>query len=186
MLRSDAVEIEVAAGVCDGNISIRAGFEAIGLAAALLRLDGEHARRTSDGTAAGVEIHAICRERRSRRLRDAVLGGDVSDLARRHIAQSDAMTFDADSEVAARTAGDSVRTGLDRLTGAADIPSRGHVKASGIDIAEIALREAAARECRSATAIGKCTIDEDVMTATIDGERAAVFNAAKTDAHIVV
>ena len=68
----------------------------------------------------------------------------------------------------------------------ADIPGRGHVKASSVDVAEIALREAAARECRSAAAIRKCAIDEDVMTAAIDGERAAVFNAAKTDAHIVV
>ena len=186
MLRSDAVEIEVAAGICDGNISIRAGLETIRLAASLFRLDGERAGRTSDRAAAGIEVHAACRERLPCCLRDAVFGGDVSDLACRYITQRDAMTFDIHREVAARTAGDSVRAGLDGMPRTADIPGRGHVKASSVDVAEIALREAAARECRSAAAIGKCTIDENVMTATIDGERAAVFNAAKTDAHIVV
>ena len=60
------------------------------------------------------------------------------------------------------------------------------MKASGIDIAEVALREAAARECRSAAAIGERAIDKDVMAAAINGERAAVFRAAKADAHIVV
>ena len=185
MLRSDAVEIQVTARICDGNISIRAGFEAVNLAASLLCLDGERAGRTGDRAAAGIEVHAACRERRSRCLRDAVFGCDGSDLARRHIAQCD-ISFDIHREVATRTAGDGVRAGLDGMPRTADIPGRGHVKASGIDIAEVSLREAAARECRSAAAIGKCAIDENVMTATIDGERAAVFNAAKTDAHIVV
>ena len=60
------------------------------------------------------------------------------------------------------------------------------MKASGIDIAEVALRKATARECRSATAIGERAIDKDVMAAAIDGERAAIFRAAKADAHIVV
>ena len=39
MLRGDAVEIEIAAGIRDRDISICAGFETIGLAAPLLRLD---------------------------------------------------------------------------------------------------------------------------------------------------
>ena len=60
------------------------------------------------------------------------------------------------------------------------------MKASGIDIAEVALRKAAARECRSAAAIGERAIDKDVTTAAIDRERAAIFQAAKADAHIVV
>ena len=60
------------------------------------------------------------------------------------------------------------------------------MKAAGIDIAEVALRETAARECRSAAAIGERAIDEDVTAAAIDGERAAIFHAAKSDAHIVV
>ena len=185
MLRSDAVEIEIAAGVCDSDISICAGFETIGLAASLLRYDRECARCAANGAASCIEVHAACRERLPRCLRDAVFGCDVSDRARRYIAQCD-IPFDVHREVATRTAGDGVRTGLDSMPRTADIPGRSHVKASSVDVAEIALREAAARECRSAAAIGKCTIDEDVMTATIDGERAAVFNAAKPDAHIVV
>ena len=60
------------------------------------------------------------------------------------------------------------------------------MKASGIDIAEVALREAAARKCRSAAAIGERAIDKDVTAAAIDCERAAIFRAAKPDAHIVV
>ena len=185
MLRSDAVEIEVAAGVCDGNISIRAGFETIRLAASLLRLDGERAGRTSDRAAAGVKVHAACRERLPRCLRDAVFGCDVSDLARRYIAKRD-IPFDVHGEVAARAARDGVCTGLDGAPRTAGAASRSHMKAAGIDIAEIALRETAARKCRSAAAIGERAIDEDVTAAAIDGERAAVFNAAKTDAYIVV
>ena len=82
MLRSDAVEIEIATGIRDGNISIRAGFETVVFAASLLRLDGERAGRTSDRAAAGIEVHAACRERLPCCLRDAVFGCDVSDLAR--------------------------------------------------------------------------------------------------------
>ena len=185
MLRSNAVKIEIAAGICDGNISIRAGFETIRLAASLLCLDGERAGRTSDRAAAGVKVHAACREHRSRCLRDAVFGCDVSDLARRYIAQSD-IPFDIHREVATRTAGDSVCAGLDGMPRTADIPGRGHVKASSVDVAEIALREAAAGKVRCAAAIGERAIDEDVTAAAIDRERAAVFNAAKPDAHIVV
>ena len=185
MLRGDAVEIEIAAGVCDSDISIRAGFETIRLAASLLRLDGERAGRTSDRAAACIKVHAACRKRRSRCLRDAVFGGDVSDLARRHIAQCD-IPFDIHREVATRTAGDSVRAGLDGMPRTTDIPGRSHVKASGIDIAEVSLREAAARECRSAAAIGKRAIDEDVTISASDGERAAVFTAAKPDTHIII
>ena len=185
MLRSDAVEIEIAAGVCDSDISICAGFETIGLAASLLRYDRECARCAANGAASCIEVHAACRERLSRCLRDAVLGRDISDLASRYLAQGD-IPFDTDSEIAARAAGDSVRAGLDRLTGAADAASRSHMKAAGIDIAEVSLREAAARKCRSAAAIGECAIDENVTAAAINGERAAVFRAAKADAHIVV
>ena len=185
MLRSDAVEIEIAAGVCDSDISICAGFETIGLAASLLRYDRECARCAANGAASCIEVHAACRERLSRCLRDAVLGRDISDLASRYLAQGD-IPFDTDSEIAARAAGDSVRAGLDRLTGAADAASRSHMKAAGIDIAKVTLREAAARKCRSAAAIGECAIDENVTAAAINGERAAVFRAAKADAHIVV
>ena len=39
MLRGNAVKIEIAAGIRDRNISIRAGFEAVSLAAPLLRSD---------------------------------------------------------------------------------------------------------------------------------------------------
>ena len=185
MLRGDAVEIEIAAGIRDSDISICAGFETIGLAAPLLRLDRECAGCTADGTAACIEVHAACRERLSRCLRDAVLGSDISDLARRYRPQGD-IPFDIDGEVAACAAGDGVCAGLDRLPRAADASGRSHMKASGIDIAEVALRKAAARECRSAAAIGERAIDEDVMAAAIDRERAAIFRAAKADAHIVV
>ena len=185
MLRGDAVEIEIAAGIRDRDISICAGFETIGLAAPLLRLDRECAGCTADGTAACIEVHAACRERLSRCLRDAVLGSDISDLARRYRPQGD-IPFDIDGEVAACAAGDGVCAGLDRLPRAADASGRSHMKASGIDIAEVALRKAAARECRSAAAIGERAIDEDVMAAAIDRERAAIFRAAKADAHIVV
>ena len=185
MLRGDAVEIEIAAGIRDRDISICAGFETIGLAAPLLRLDRECAGCTADGTAACIEVHAACRERLSRCLRDAVLGRNISDLARRYCPQGD-IPFDIDGEVAACAAGDGVCAGLDRLPRAADASGRSHMKASGIDIAEVALRKAAARECRSAAAIGERAIDEDVMAAAIDRERAAIFRAAKADAHIVV
>ena len=185
MLRGDAVEIEIAAGIRDSDISIRCRFETIGLAAPLLRLDRECARCAADGAASCIEVHAACRESLSRCLRDAVLGSDISDLASRYLAQGD-IPFDIDGEVAACTAGDGVCAGLDRLPRAADASGRGHIKASGIDIAEVALREAAARECRSAAAIGERAIDEDVMAAAIDRERAAIFRAAKADAHIVV
>ena len=185
MLRGDAVEIEIAAGIRDRDISICAGFETIGLAAPLLRLDRECAGCTADGTAVCIEVHAACRERLSRCLRDAVLGSDISDLARRYRPQGD-IPFDIDGEVAACAAGDGVCAGLDRLPRAADASGRSHMKASGIDIAEVALRKAAARECRSAATIGERAIDEDVMAAAIDRERAAIFRAAKADAHIVV
>ena len=185
MLRGDAVEIEIAAGIPDCDISICAGFETIGLAASLLRLDRECARGTADGAASRIKVHAACRKRLSRCLRDAVLGSDISDLARRYRPQGD-IPFDIDGEVAACAAGDGVCAGLDRLPRTADAAGRGHMKASGIDIAEVALREAAARECRSAAAIGERAIDEDVTAAAIDGERAAIFRAAKADAHIVV
>ena len=184
-LRGDAVEIEIAALVPDRDISIRAGFETIGLAAPLLRYDRECARCAADGAASCIEVHAACRERLSRCLRDAVLGSDISDLARRYRPQGD-IPFDIDGEVAACAAGDGVCAGLDRLPRAADASGRSHMKASGIDIAEVALRKAAARECRSAAAIGERAIDEDVMAAAIDRERAAIFRAAKADAHIVV
>ena len=185
MLRGDAVEIEIAAGIRDCDISICAGFETIGLAASLLRLDRECARGTADGAASCIKVHAACRKRLSRCLRDAVLGSDISDLTRRYRPQGD-IPFDIDGEVAACAAGDGVCAGLDRLPRTADAAGRGHMKASGIDIAEVALREAAARECRSAAAIGERAIDEDVTAAAIDGERAAIFRAAKADAHIVV
>ena len=185
MLRGDAVEIEIAAGIRDRDISICAGFETIGLAASLLRYDRKCARGAADGAASCIEVHAACRERLSRCLRDAVLGRDISDLASRYCAQGD-IPFDIDGEVAACAAGDGVCAGLDRLPRAADAASRLHMKASGIDIAEVALREAAARECRSAAAIGERAIDKDVMAAALDSERAAIFRAAKADAHIVV
>ena len=184
-LRGDAVEIEIAAGIRDRDISIRYRFETIGLAAPLLRLDRECAGGAADGAAACIKVHAACRERLSRCLRDAVLGSDISDLARRYRTQGD-IPFDIDGEVAACAAGDGVCAGLDRLPRAADASGRSHMKASGIDIAEVALRKAAARECRSAAAIGERAIDEDVMAAAIDRERAAIFRAAKADAHIVV
>ena len=186
MLRSDAVEIEIAAGVCDGNMSIRAGFETIRLAASLFRLDGERAGRTSDRTAAGVKVHTARGEFRTCLLADAAFCGDVCGLPCNHLAQRDAVSFDTDSEVAARATRDGVCTGLDGALRTAGAAGRSHVKTSGIDIAEVALREATARECRSAAAIGERAIDEDVMAAAINGERAAVFRAAKTDAHIVV
>ena len=185
MLRGDAVEIEIAALVRDSDISIRRRFETIGLAAPLLRYDRECAKCAADGAAACIKVHAACRERLSRCLRDAVLGSDISDLARRYRTQSD-ISFDIDGEVAACAAGDGVCACLDRLPRAADVSGRGHIKASGIDIAEVALREAAARECRSAAAIGERAIDKDIMAAAIDRERAAIFQAAKADAHIVV
>ena len=185
MLRGDAVEIEIAAGIRDRDVSIRAGFETIGFAAALFRLDRKCARCAADGAASRIKVHAACRERLSRRLRDAVLGRDISDLARRYRAQGD-IPFDIDGEVTTCAAGDGVCAGLDRLPRAADASGRSHMKASGIDIAEVALRKAAARECRSAAAIGERAIDEDVMAAAIDRERAAIFRAAKADAHIVV
>ena len=184
-LRGDAVEIEIAAGIRDSDISIRCRFETIGFAATLLRLDRECAGGAADGAAACIKVHAACRELLSRCLRDAVLGSDISDLARRYRTQSD-ISFDIDGEVAACAAGDGVCAGLDRLPRAADVSGRGHMKASGIDIAEVALRKAAARECRSAAAIGERAIDEDVMAAAIDRERAAIFRAAKADAHIIV
>ena len=184
-LRGDAVEMEIAAGIRDNDISIRRRFETIGLAAPLLRPDRECVRCAADGAAACIKVHSACREHLPRLLRDAVLGSDISDLARRYRTQGD-IPFDIDGEVAACAAGDGVCAGLDRLPRAADIPGRGHMKASGIDIAEAALREAAAGERRSAAAIGERAIDKDVMTAAIDGERAAIFRAAKSDAHIVV
>ena len=185
MLRGDAVEIEIAAGIRDSDISICAGFETIGLTASLLRYDRECARCAADGAASCIEVHAACRERLSRCLRDAVLGRDISDLASRYLAQGD-IPFDINGEIAACAAGDGVCAGLDRLPRAADASGRSHMKASGIDIAEVALRKAAARECRNAAAIGERAIDEDVMAAAIDRERAAIFRAAKADAHIVV
>ena len=185
MLRGDAVEIEIAALVRDDNISIRTGFESMVFSALLLRLDRECARCAADGAASRIKVHAACRERLSRRLRDAVLGRDISDLARRYRAQGD-IPFDIDGEVTTCAAGDGVCAGLDRLPRAADASGRSHMKASGIDIAEVALRKAAARECRSAAAIGERAIDKDVTTAAIDGERAAIFQAAKADTHIIV
>ena len=185
MLRGDAVEIEIAALVRDDNISIRTGFESMVFSALLLRLDRECARCAADGAAACIKVHAACRKRLSRSLRDTVLGGDISDLSSRYLAQGD-IPFDIDSEVTACAAGNDVCAGLDRLPRAADAAGRSHMKASGIDIAEVALRKAAARECRSAAAIGERAIDEDVMAAAIDRERAAIFRAAKADAHIVV
>ena len=187
MLRGDAVEIEIAAGIRDSDISIRASFEPIVFSALRCRLDAEIARRAlaSDGTASCIKVHAACRERLSRRLRDAVLGGDISDLASRYLAQGD-IPFDIDGEIAACAAGDGVCAGLDRLPRAADASGRGHIKASGIDIAEVALRKAGALELRSAAAIGERAIDKDVMATALDGERAAIFRAAKADAHIVV
>ena len=185
MLRGDAVEIEIAAGVCDSDISICAGFETIGLAASLLRYDRECARCAANGAASCIEVHAACRERLSRCLRDAVLGRDISDLASRYLAQGD-IPFDIDGEVAACTAGDSVRAGLYGMPRTADIPGRGHMKASRIDIAEVALRETAAGKVRRAAAIGERAIDENVTISTSDGERAAVFTAAKPDTHIII
>ena len=185
MLRGDAVEIEIAVLVRDRDISIRAGFETIGFAASLLRYDRECARCAADGAASCIKVHAACRERLSRCLRDAVLGRDISDLASRYCAQGD-IPFDIHGEIAACAAGNDVCAGLDRLPYAADAAGRSHMKASGIDIAEVALRKAAARECRSAAAIGERAIDKDVMAAAIDGERAAILHAAKADAHIVV
>ena len=184
-LRGDAVEIEIAALVRDDNISIRTGFESMVFSALLLRLDRECAGCAADGAAACIKVHAACRERLSRCLRDAVLGSDISDLASRYLAQGD-IPFDIDGEVTACAAGNDVCASLDRLPYAADAASRLHMKASGIDIAEVSLREAAALELRSAAAIGERAIDADVMAAAIDRERAAIFRAAKADAHIVV
>ena len=151
MLRGDAVEIQVSTLVRDDNISVRAGFETVFLAAALLCLDAEIvAVLAGDGSGLCGKLDTAAFHHRIRLLGQAALGGEGDGLRRFDRADRHIGCRRIQIEVSIlRTAGYLFGTGQNRLVLTAHI-------IGGFEIQRFRLQEAFRCRCDGVPLDGCC------------------------------
>ena len=182
---NDAVEIQIAAGIGDRNISFRLRLEAVVLPFPGLCLHCEGIASPADG-AAGGKLHAVRCDDGIRLLGNIAVGRNRNNAAGGDRTGGDAMVLHVHGEVLRRAAADSLGTGADsRVLGAGTAGGSRHGEAAGIDVAAGPLGDGCPRESGLTFAVREGAIDDHVSAAAIDIQCAAGFIAEEIDADAI-
>ncbi len=185
VLRNDAIQVQVAAGIGDGNIPISRCLEAVVLP--FLGCGLHHEGVVATDSATGRELDAVCGDDGIRHLGNIAVCGERSYTAGSDGTGCDTVVHHLDRKVALRTAADSLRAGADGCIRRAGAAGGGiHGKAAGVNVAASSLADGSARESRCAAAIGERAIDDHVSAAAIDFKCAAGFITNEIDADAIV
>ncbi len=186
ILRNDAVQVQVAAGIGDGNISFRLCLKAVVLSFLRSSLHGEGTLFAGD-SAGSSELYPVRCDGGTGLLGNITFSREGDGAAGGDGIGGDAMVHHFYCEIFRRAAAHGLCTGADGCILRTSVAGGGiQSECAGIDIAATALGNGGPRESRCAGAIGQCAIDDYVAAAAFDIECTTGFIANEVDANTIV
>ncbi len=185
--RSDAVEVEIAAGVFDGNIAVRISLETCILRIFLASSENLERRiaRAGDGAAFRGELDAFACKEGACLLGDASRGGDGRSPAGSDRAGGDAVVSDGDREISSCRTGEMGRIRLDGASCGAGVSRSIHDEGACRNESAV-LHNIVSGNRGGAGRIGNIAAYVHILVISFDTERAAGVTADKADADVVV